>query len=143
MRCFCVLPSGPGFARAPSTCPRGTYATTETCEQQSAWQQMIKELIHIGSKNRYEILGHTPHRERDALGVGAAAAGTACKLPPLPIGPSPSTDAIDTILRGVLTSWCYRPEGLQLCFFEAQSPAPCIERKNKRSGSPMQQRREW
>ncbi len=68
MRCLCVLPSGPGFARAPSTCPRGTYATTETCEQQSAWQQMMKRLKQVGSKTRYRIQGPTPHRERDALG---------------------------------------------------------------------------
>lgn len=31
MRCFSVRPSGPGGARAPSLCFRGTNATTSSC----------------------------------------------------------------------------------------------------------------
>ncbi len=78
MRCFSVRPSRPGGARAPSLCPRGTYATTASCMY---WDQE-KHHTQLKPVHRAQGLSNTTRRwcRRQAPPGGSVAAKHILKL---------------------------------------------------------------
>lgn len=68
MSCFSVRPPGPGGARAPSLCPRGTYATTASCMHYDE-----KKAAYSGTQLSQRRILPQP----ESLGWRRQAAGTA------------------------------------------------------------------